>query len=91
MGLIAAVVHSADGGSVSIARLDGLNGRRFTIIKFRSMHEDAERHLGAIWSYQTILATRGRPPPFVAGLDELPQLWNVLHGDMSLIGRGRNV
>ena len=51
MGLIAAVVRLADGGSVFYRQVRvGLNGRRFTILKFRSMNEDAEHHLGAIWS-----------------------------------------
>src|SRR5207249_7281230 len=51
MALIAAVVRLADGGSVFYRQTRiGLNGHRFTILKFRSMHEDAERHLGAIWS-----------------------------------------
>src|SRR4051812_45247211 len=65
----------------------GLNGRPFTLIKVRSMVHDGERHGGAQWSCP------GDPRVTRLGaflrkthLDELPQLWNVLKGEMSLIG-----
>lgn len=64
----------------------GRDGRPFTLVKFRTMKRDAETH-GAV------LATEN-DPRVVPGLawmrgtraDELPQLWNVLRGDMSLVG-----
>ena len=65
----------------------GLGGKLFKITKFRSMYQDAEALLGAVW------AERGDPRITRVGrllrrsrLDELPQLWNVLVGDMSFVG-----
>jgi lipopolysaccharide/colanic/teichoic acid biosynthesis glycosyltransferase len=67
-------------------RKQNLTGRVFTIYKFRSMRTDAER-AGAQW------ATRNDPRCTRLGrflrasrLDELPQLWNVLRGDMNIVG-----
>lgn len=64
----------------------GLFGKDFTVYKFRSMRTDAEKN-GAVWAMKSdprvtkigriIRKTR---------IDELPQLWNVLNGEMSLIG-----
>lgn len=64
----------------------GLNGEAFDLIKFRSMRVDAEKD-GAVWS------TQGDPRVTRIGkvlrkfrIDELPQLWNVLRGDMGFVG-----
>ena len=64
----------------------GMNGRRFRMLKFRSMRADAEA-AGVAWttkddSRRTRLGTWLRR----LSLDELPQLWNVFRGDMSLVG-----
>ena len=57
------------------------------MIKFRTMREDAERHLGAIWSVpQDPRCTKLGYYLRRSGLDELPQLWNVLRGEMSIVG-----
>lgn len=65
----------------------GLDGRRFSILKFRTMRPDAEEATGAVW------ASRADPRRTSVGrwlrrfsLDELPQLLNVVRGDMSLVG-----
>ncbi len=64
----------------------GLDGRVFPVIKFRSMRLDAEQH-GAVW------ATRDDPRVTRIGkflrkyrVDELPQIYNVLRGDMGFVG-----
>src|SRR5947207_11119946 len=86
--IIAAAIRMTDGGSVLYRQIRvGLHGRRFTIIKFRTMHEDAERELGAIWSVpRDPRCTRLGYYLRRTGLDELPQLWNILRGEMSLVG-----
>ncbi|HCY85256.1 MAG TPA: glycosyltransferase [Desulfobacteraceae bacterium] len=65
----------------------GLNGKVFTIYKFRSMGQDSEKETGASWAQED----DPRVTRFVAfmrktRIDELPQLFNVLKGDMSFIG-----
>ena len=62
-------------------------GRLFTIYKFRSMIVDAERLSGPVWaSAQDSRITRTGKFLRRSRLDEVPQLWNVLVGDMSLVG-----
>jgi len=65
----------------------GRGRRRFTIYKIRTMYHDCERHTGPRWS----TANDPRVTPLgrflrKSHLDELPQLWNILKGEMSLIG-----
>jgi sugar transferase (PEP-CTERM system associated) len=64
----------------------GLRGRHFTVLKFRTMRQDAETQ-GAVWAIKndTRVTPLGR---FMrtTRLDEIPQLWNVLRGDMAFVG-----
>jgi lipopolysaccharide/colanic/teichoic acid biosynthesis glycosyltransferase len=84
----AAAIKLADGGPVLYRqRRVGLRGEEFELLKLRTMVVDAER-LGAGFA-----VNRGDPRITRVGrllrrlsLDELPQLWNVVRGDMSLIG-----
>ncbi|MDQ6694340.1 MAG: sugar transferase [Chloroflexota bacterium] len=65
----------------------GRGGKPFKIIKFRSMRQDAEASTGAVWASNgdSRITGIGR---FLrrSRLDEIPQLWNVLVGDMSFVG-----
>jgi Undecaprenyl-phosphate glucose phosphotransferase len=86
--LIAALVKLTSRGPVfySQERM-GLDGRSFRMFKFRSMRVDAESRTGAVWAHagddrRTAFGTFLRK----TSLDELPQLWNVVCGDMSLVG-----
>lgn len=65
----------------------GQGGRRFRIIKFRSMKPDAEGETGPIWaSNHDTRCTRIGDWLRHTNIDELPQLFNVLKGEMSLVG-----
>ena len=82
-----AVKLTSKGPMLYRQRRVGLNGRIFTVYKFRSMYVDAEAHTGAVW------ASKDDPRITPLGkwlrklrLDELPQLWNVLKGDMAIVG-----
>jgi sugar transferase (PEP-CTERM system associated) len=89
MALIAAAVKlSSPGPALYHQSRVGLQGHIFTVHKFRSMRQDAEARTGPVWASKT-----GDPRVTDLGrllrrtrLDELPQLWNVLKGDMSLVG-----
>jgi exopolysaccharide biosynthesis polyprenyl glycosylphosphotransferase len=65
----------------------GLEGKTFVVYKFRSMREDAENDTGPVWAQEadTRVTRVGRVLRKVR-LDELPQLFNVLRGEMSLVG-----
>lgn len=65
----------------------GLHGRAFTLWKLRTMRQDAETSTGAVWAGQHDLR-RTRVGAWLRrySVDELPQLANVLRGDMSIVG-----
>lgn len=87
-GVIAALIRWTSPGPVFYRQERmGLDRRPFFVLKFRSMHDDAERETGPVWAR----ANDPRRTPvgrFLRrfSLDELPQLWNVLRGEMSLVG-----
>ncbi len=106
---VALVILVRDGRPILFSQVRvGLHGRRFRIYKFRTMVADAEaRYSTRSPSYLNTQGARVQDRPTTRGsrgsdrfsgqssLDELPQLWNVLRGEMSLVGprpplRGRS-
>ena len=86
--IIALAVKAEDGGSVFFAQERvGRFGRPFRALKFRSMRPDAEARTGAIQAVadDPRVTHVGRLLRATA-MDELPQLWNILRGDMSFVG-----
>jgi exopolysaccharide biosynthesis polyprenyl glycosylphosphotransferase len=85
---IAAAIRLEDRGPIFYRqRRMGLDGRPFEIVKFRSMHSGAEDESGPTWASPDD-PRRTRVGRWLRrwSLDELPQLWNVLRGEMSLVG-----
>ncbi len=97
VAVIAAVI--IDSGRPVLYRQErvGLNGRRFRVVKFRSMVRDADARLPELEAQNEIRghafkvtddprATKVGRILRKTSIDELPQLWNVLRGEMSLVG-----
>ena len=96
--LVAALVR-LDGGPAIFAQIRvGLHGREFKMYKFRSMRVDAERHLNELLAaneHGECVTFKIRRDPRITrigywlrrySIDELPQFYNVLRGEMSLVG-----
>ena len=98
MPVIAAAVKLSSRGPVLYSQIRcGLNGRRFKLLKFRTMFEGADQRLDEVAHLNEVEgpAFKARRDPRVTpvgwllrrlSLDELPQLYNVFRGDMSLVG-----
>jgi lipopolysaccharide/colanic/teichoic acid biosynthesis glycosyltransferase len=82
-----AVYLDSDGPILYCQERVGEQGRTFTVYKFRSMRVDAEQGGTPIWAKdKDDRITRVGRLIRKTRLDELPQLWNVIRGDMSLVG-----
>lgn len=97
LAIAIAIKVDSPGRVIFVQERVGLHGRRFRFYKFRSMHVDAEQRLAEVQSKNEVLGPvfKMRRDPRVTkvgaflrrtSLDELPQLVNVLKGDMSLVG-----
>jgi lipopolysaccharide/colanic/teichoic acid biosynthesis glycosyltransferase len=96
--LIAILVKSDGGPALFCQRRVGYAGREFGMLKFRSMVVDAERRLAEVMALNekaSGITFKAKNDPRItkigrflrkSSLDELPQLWNVLRGEMSLVG-----
>ena len=88
MAVVAVLVRVTSPGPVLFRQTRvGQSSRPFTLYKFRSMRADAEALTGPVWAQPgDVRVTRLGKVLRMSRLDELPQLWNVLIGEMSLVG-----
>ncbi len=88
MLLVAALIKlESRGPAIFRQERVGMDGRAFPMLKFRSMYVDAEDKTGPVWAREgDDRCTRVGRIIRRTSLDELPQLFNVLKGDMSLVG-----
>ncbi len=77
---------SSPGGAIYKQERIGYKGKPFFIYKFRSMYQDAEKEGPALSSDEDPRITSWGKIMRKWRLDELPQLWNIIKGDMSLVG-----
>lgn len=89
ISLITAVCIKMDSSGNVLYRQEraGLDGEPYTLLKFRTMQEDAETVTGAVWAHKNDnRVTRVGRFLRKSRIDEIPQLINVLRGEMSLVG-----
>lgn len=87
-GAISLAIKLEDGGPIFYRQSRmGIGNRSFRVVKFRSMIANAEASTGPVWAAENDhrLTRVGRILRAMA-LDELPQLWNIIKGDMSFVG-----
>jgi len=85
--IAAALVKLQDGGPIFFRQdRSGLRGRPFDVLKFRSMTVDAERDGAKQAVAGDLRVTKVGRWLRATAMDELPQLWNILVGDMSVVG-----
>ena len=80
------VKFSSPGSIIYSQERIGYKGKKFTIYKFRSMISDAEKHGPALSSLDDARITKWGKTMRKWLIDELPQLWNIIKGEMSLVG-----
>jgi lipopolysaccharide/colanic/teichoic acid biosynthesis glycosyltransferase len=93
VALLLVLVIAATSGRPLLYRGErvGRGGRIFTMLKFRTLRADAEQRLGPYLGEELVRRTQDEFTPIgkwlkATQLDEIPQFWNVLRGDMSLVG-----
>jgi lipopolysaccharide/colanic/teichoic acid biosynthesis glycosyltransferase len=93
LALVVAAVQLATSGRPVLYRGErvGRRGRFFRMLKFRTMRPGAEQRIGQYLGEELLKANEAELTRFgrwlkASQLDELPQLWNVLRGDMSFVG-----
>jgi exopolysaccharide biosynthesis polyprenyl glycosylphosphotransferase len=97
LGVAIAIRLDSAGPVLFRQRRVGMNGREFTLYKFRSMYQDAERRLEALRAKNEVSGPvfKMKDDPRVTrvgrfirrtSVDEFPQFWNVLRGEMSVVG-----
>jgi lipopolysaccharide/colanic/teichoic acid biosynthesis glycosyltransferase len=86
--VFAVAIKVEDGGPIFYSQdRVGRSGRVFRALKFRSMHQDAERSTGPLQArHGDMRVTQVGRILRATAMDELPQLWNILCGDMSFVG-----
>lgn len=86
---VVALMIKSDGGPALYKQVRlTKDGKQFKILKFRSMCVDAEKYSGAVWSAGENDPRITKVGHFIRAcrLDEIPQLWNIFVGDMSIVG-----
>lgn len=82
--LVSIVLFLTTGSIIFKQKRPGLNGKNFTVYKFKTMNDERDKY-GALLGDEKRINAFGKIIRKLS-IDELPQLWNVLIGDMSIVG-----